>query len=133
MHIPDGFINGATSLGAGVVAISSLGASLRRAGKVLQDRQVPLAGLIAAFIFVLQMLNFPVVSGMIGHLLGGPNHSDRISLAIACASRHIGLALLIAANARGQHALALVVAYLLASAVVSIPYVRWITKHRPPA
>ena len=71
MHIPDGFINGATSLGAGVVAISSLGASLRRAGKVLQDRQVPLAGLIAAFIFVLQMLNFPVVAGMSGHLLGG--------------------------------------------------------------
>jgi BASS family bile acid:Na+ symporter len=73
---------------------------------------------------------FTLSAIVVGHLLGGPN---RISLAIACASRHIGLALLIAANARGQHALALVVAYLLASAVVSIPYVRWITKHRPPA
>lgn len=71
MHIPDGFINGVTSLGAGVVAASGLGAGLRRAGKVLQDRQVPLAGLLAAFIFVLQMLNFPVVGGMSGHLLGG--------------------------------------------------------------
>ena len=71
MHIPDGFINGATSLGAGVVAVSGVGTSLRRAGKLLQDRQIPLAGLIAAFIFVLQMLNFPVVAGMSGHLLGG--------------------------------------------------------------
>ncbi len=71
MHIPDGFINGATSLGAGVVAASSLAAGLRRAGKVLQDRQIPLAGLLAAFVFVLQMLNFPVVGGMSGHLLGG--------------------------------------------------------------
>ncbi|MDF1596433.1 MAG: energy-coupling factor ABC transporter permease [Acidimicrobiia bacterium] len=71
MHIPDGFINGVTSLGAGVVAVSGLGASLRRAGKELQDRQIPLAGLIAAFVFVLQMLNFPVVAGMSGHLLGG--------------------------------------------------------------
>ena len=75
---------------------------------------------------------FTLSAIVVGHLLGGPNPSDRISLAIACASRHIGLALLIAANARGQYALALVVAYLLASAVVSIPYVRWIKKHRPP-
>lgn len=71
MHIPDGFINGMTSLGAGVVAASGLGAGLRRAGRVLKDRQIPLAGLTAAFIFVLQMLNFPVVAGMSGHLLGG--------------------------------------------------------------
>jgi len=88
--------------------------------------EVGLPSLIAFAVFTLSAI-------VIGHLLGGPNPSDRISLAIACASRHIGLALLIAANARGQHALALVVAYLLASAVVSIPYVRWITKHRPPA
>ena len=63
-----------------------------------------------------------------GHLFGGPDPSDRASLAIACSSRHIGLALLIAANAPGQHALEMVVAYLLASAVVSIPYVLWMKK-----
>ena len=71
---------------------------------------------------------FTIAALLTGHLLGGPNPSDRASLAIACASRHIGLALLIAANARGQHALELVVAYLLASAVVTIPYVLWIKK-----
>ena len=71
MHIPDGFINGATSLGAGVVAAGGLGAALRQGNRALQDRQVPLAGLVAAFVFALQMLNFPVAAGTSGHLLGG--------------------------------------------------------------
>jgi cobalt/nickel transport system permease protein len=71
MHIPDGFIDGATSAGAGVVAAGGLGASLRRAGQVLDERRVPLAGLVAAFVFAVQMLNFPVASGTSGHLLGG--------------------------------------------------------------
>jgi cobalt/nickel transport system permease protein len=71
MHIPDGFIDGTTSAGAGVVAAGGLGAALRRAGQVLDERRVPLAGLVAAFIFAVQMLNFPVASGTSGHLLGG--------------------------------------------------------------
>jgi cobalt/nickel transport system permease protein len=71
MHIPDGFINGATSLGAGVVAVGGVGAALRSGGRSLEDRQIPMAGLSAAFIFVLQMLNFPVAAGTSGHLIGG--------------------------------------------------------------
>jgi cobalt/nickel transport system permease protein len=71
MHIPDGFIDGTTSAGAAVVAAGGLGASLRRAAAVLDERRVPLAGLVAAFIFAVQMLNFPVASGTSGHLLGG--------------------------------------------------------------
>lgn len=71
---------------------------------------------------------FTVAAILDGHLFGGPDLSDRTSLAIACSSRHIGLALLIAANAPGKHALELVVAYLLASSVVSIAYIWWIKK-----
>lgn len=71
MHIPDGFINGTTSLGAGVIAAGGVGGALRQSAVRLKDRQIPLAGLVAAFIFVLQMLNFPVLPGMSGHLLGG--------------------------------------------------------------
>jgi cobalt/nickel transport system permease protein len=71
MHIPDGFIDGTTSAGAAAVAAGGLGATLRRAGEVLDERRVPLAGLVAAFVFAVQMLNFPVVSGTSGHLLGG--------------------------------------------------------------
>src|SRR5919108_2288211 len=47
------------------------GASSWRAGQVLDERRVPLAGLVAAFIFAVQMLNFPVATGTSGHLLGG--------------------------------------------------------------
>jgi cobalt/nickel transport system permease protein len=71
LHIPDGFINGATSAGAAVVAAGGLGASLKVSARRLLDKQIPMAGLTAAFIFALQMLNFPVAAGTSGHLLGG--------------------------------------------------------------
>jgi cobalt/nickel transport system permease protein len=71
VHIPDGFINATTSVGAGAAAIGSLGGALKRGSRTLKDRQIPLAGLAAAFIFTLQMLNFPVAAGTSGHLLGG--------------------------------------------------------------
>jgi len=71
VHIPDGFINAQTSLAAGAVAAGGVGISLRRAAQTLQERQAPLAGLVAAFIFAVQMLNFPVAAGTSGHLLGG--------------------------------------------------------------
>ena len=71
MHIPDGFINAQTSLAAGAVAAGGVGVSLRRAAQTLQERQAPLAGLVAAYIFAVQMLNFPVAAGTSGHLLGG--------------------------------------------------------------
>jgi len=71
LHIPDGFLNGATSAGTAVVAAGGLGLSVRRAGAYLQDSRIALTGLVAAFVFALQMLNFPVVAGTSGHLLGG--------------------------------------------------------------
>jgi cobalt/nickel transport system permease protein len=71
VHIPDGFINASTSLATGAVAAGGVGISLRRAARTLQERQAPLAGLVAAYIFAVQMLNFPVAAGTSGHLLGG--------------------------------------------------------------
>ena len=71
MHIPEGFINLPTSIGAAAVAGGSVWASLRASSRDLKDRLVPFAGLTAAFIFALQMLNFPVAAGTTGHLLGG--------------------------------------------------------------
>ena len=71
MHIPDGFINAPTSLVGGVVAAGLIAVSIKKAGDALDDRQLPMAGLVAAFIFALQMLNFPVAGGTSGHLLGG--------------------------------------------------------------
>ena len=71
MHVPDGFLDAPTSIGTGVVAAAAVGVALRGARRELDDRTAPLAGLVAAFIFATQMLNFPVASGTSGHLLGG--------------------------------------------------------------
>ena len=72
MHVPDGFIDAPVSIGAGVVAAAAIGIALRGSRRELGDEKVaPLAGLVAAFVFAVQMLNFPVASGTSGHLLGG--------------------------------------------------------------
>ncbi|MGW6495821.1 energy-coupling factor ABC transporter permease [Nonomuraea angiospora] len=71
MHVPDGFFNAATSVSAGVVAAAGVTVCLRGARRELDDRTAPMAGLVAAFIFAVQMLNFPVAAGTSGHLLGG--------------------------------------------------------------
>ena len=71
MHVPDGFLDAPTSIGTGVVAAAAMGIALRGARRELDDKTAPLAGLVAAFIFATQMLNFPVASGTSGHLLGG--------------------------------------------------------------
>jgi cobalt/nickel transport system permease protein len=71
MHIPDGFIGPGVSAAAGLTAIGGFGVALRKAGNYLTDRLVPMAALVAAFVFAAQMINFPVLPGLSGHLLGG--------------------------------------------------------------
>ncbi len=71
MHIPDGFINLPTSAGFGAVTAGGVWHALRRAADFLDDRRIPLAGLVAGFVFAVQMVNFPVAAGTSGHLLGG--------------------------------------------------------------
>ncbi|MFI9261239.1 energy-coupling factor ABC transporter permease [Streptomyces sioyaensis] len=81
MHVPDGFINAPVSVATGAVAAAAVAVSLRGARRELAgaaqgggtgaERTAPLAGLVAAFIFAVQMLNFPVAAGTSGHLLGG--------------------------------------------------------------
>lgn len=71
MHAPDGFLNAGTAVATGAVSAGTIGVSLRQMRTSLADKQVPLAGLAAAFIFAAQMFNFPVAAGTTGHLLGG--------------------------------------------------------------
>jgi cobalt/nickel transport system permease protein len=71
VHVPDGFFNVAVSASMGAVAAAGVAVSLRGARRELDDRTAPMAGLVAAFIFAVQMLNFPVAAGTSGHLLGG--------------------------------------------------------------
>ena len=70
MHIPDGFLNTATMAGTAVVSAGGLANAVRVAGKQLGEKQVPLMGILAAFVFAAQMLNFPVAGGTSGHFLG---------------------------------------------------------------
>ncbi len=71
LHIPDGFLSVIVSAICWVVTIITLGFAISKTNKALGERQVPLMGVMAAFIFAAQMINFPVLGGTSGHLLGG--------------------------------------------------------------
>jgi ABC-type Co2+ transport system, permease component len=70
LHIPDGFLNLPISLLFWLISIALVALALRRS-RNLNEHQLPLMGIMAAFIFAAQMINFPVVGGTSGHLLGG--------------------------------------------------------------
>jgi len=70
MHIPDGFLNIATVATTYVVSAGGVGNAVRVANKKLGEKQVPLMGILAAFIFAAQMLNFPIAGGTSGHFVG---------------------------------------------------------------
>ena len=70
MHLPDGFLSTIVSIVFWAISVLTLAYALRRAGKDLGERQLPLMGVLAAAIFAGQMLNFSVTGGTSGHLLG---------------------------------------------------------------
>jgi cobalt/nickel transport system permease protein len=70
MHIPDGFVSGPVNLAGYAVSTAAVGVALAKGNRSLQEHQVPLLGVTAAFVFAAQMLNFPVVAGTSGHFLG---------------------------------------------------------------
>lgn len=71
LHAPDGFFGPNVALVTALISGLIVVVSLRQSSHELSDRQVPLAGVAAAFIFAAQMLNFPIAAGTSGHLIGG--------------------------------------------------------------
>ena len=71
LHISNGVLGGPVAVATVVIAGVGLTVCVRRGRRDLDDRLAPMAGLVAAFIFAVQMLNFPVLPGVSGHLLGG--------------------------------------------------------------
>lgn len=71
MHIPDGFLTTETWVSAWVLSVGGISYCIRKTTYLLNDRLVPLMGVMSAFIFAAQMLNFPVIGGTSGHLMGG--------------------------------------------------------------
>ncbi|HFD40544.1 MAG TPA: cobalamin biosynthesis protein CbiM, partial [Anaerolineae bacterium] len=59
MHIPDGFINPGTAAATWLASAGGVGYAVRRINRELNEKQVPLMGVTAAFIFAAQMMNFP--------------------------------------------------------------------------
>jgi cobalt/nickel transport system permease protein len=71
LHIPDNLLSIGVSIICWFITLAILGLAISRTNRSMGDKQVPLMGIMAAFIFAAQMINFPVLGGTSGHLLGG--------------------------------------------------------------
>ncbi|MEJ7893390.1 MAG: energy-coupling factor ABC transporter permease [Solirubrobacteraceae bacterium] len=84
LHIPDGFLSGPVAAIAAVAAVAAVAYALRVADRDLDEARVPLLGVVAAFIFAAQMLNFPVAGGTSGHFLGATLAAVLLGPWLAC-------------------------------------------------
>ncbi len=84
LHIPDGFLSGRVTAVAALVAVAAVAYGLRRADRDLDEARVPLLGVLAAFIFAAQMLNFPIPGGTSGHFLGATLAAVLLGPWLAC-------------------------------------------------
>jgi cobalt/nickel transport system permease protein len=71
MHIPDGFLSNRVALSLDVVSAAGVIYAARRVRVEASARVVPMMGVLGAFVFAAQMLNFPILGGTSGHLVGG--------------------------------------------------------------
>ncbi len=71
LHIPDGFLSLPVAISFWIITVIFVNIAIRKTRGQFGERQIPLMGIMAAFIFAAQMINFPVAGGTSGHLLGG--------------------------------------------------------------
>jgi cobalt/nickel transport system permease protein len=71
LHIPDNFLSIFVVTLCWIITIITLYFAISKTNQSLGEKQIPLMGVMAAFIFAAQMINFPVLFGTSGHLLGG--------------------------------------------------------------
>jgi cobalt/nickel transport system permease protein len=71
MHLPDGFISVPVAVSTGILSGGVLWVALQKSSSSYGSRHAVVLGLTTAFIFAAQMINFPVLGGTSGHLLGG--------------------------------------------------------------
>src|SRR5687768_12057755 len=95
LHIPDGFLSAEVAGACAIVAIAAVAIGLRVADGALDEARVPLLGVLAAFVFAAQMLNFPVAGGTSGHFLGATLAAVLLGPWVAC----LVMAVVIAAQA----------------------------------
>jgi cobalt/nickel transport system permease protein len=71
VHIPDGFLSTPVWTALDGAALPAVALVVRRAQRTFEDGRIPLLGVMGAFVFAAQMINFPVVGGTSSHLVGG--------------------------------------------------------------
>ena len=84
LHIPDGFLSAGVAAVAAVLAALAVGIALRVSDRELDEARIPMLGVLAAFIFAAQMLNFPVAGGTSGHFLGATLAAALLGPWLAC-------------------------------------------------
>jgi bile acid:Na+ symporter, BASS family len=84
--------------------------------------------LAAGWLALATLVLFSVAALAVGHLMGGPAPADRAALAVICATRHLGILALLAASVPGPRTLVLMLAYVLAAMLVTVPYVAWMRR-----
>jgi BASS family bile acid:Na+ symporter len=68
----------------------------------------------------------------IGHALGGPDPHERTALAVTCATRHVGVALLAASTVPGAKVTELVLVYLVVAVIATALYMNWRSRRVTP-
>ncbi len=84
LHIPDGFLSAGVAAACGLVALVVVAVALHIADRDLDEARVPLLGVLGAFIFAAQMVNFPVAGGTSGHFLGAALAAVLLGPWLAC-------------------------------------------------
>jgi cobalt/nickel transport system permease protein len=71
MHIATGFLSPPVWGSLAAASGAAVAVSLAVARRGMDERRVPLMGVLGAFVFAAQMVNFPILPGTSGHLGGG--------------------------------------------------------------
>src|SRR5579864_7649515 len=136
MHIPDNFLSMPVWATLDAVSIPAVGLLARRAGRELEDTRIPLLGVMGAFVFAAQMINFPVGIGTSGHFVGGA----LLAFTLGAAPATMVMTAIIAIQAfvfqdGGVLALGANIFNMAVAGVLAgyLPFWMWGARHRKPA
>jgi len=119
------FPNNAESIADKILTVAGLVLSVSAIILLLTNWQLLMK---AGWPALLVLAGLTLISLIIGHLMGGDQPGERTALAVSCATRHLGLAIMVAAAVPGPKTAVFVAAYIVSSAVVAIPYLKWQNK-----
>lgn len=72
MHMSDALVSPAVAITTGLISATMIAVSIKKIQKDNDENIIPLMGVLGAFIFVAQMINFSIPgTGSSGHIIGG--------------------------------------------------------------